>query len=48
MLNRLFCFTAQHRNTFKLLRVAAILGVMAVSLAAPHLVAAYDVDGIGP
>jgi hypothetical protein len=48
MLNRLFCAAAQHRNAFKLLRVAAILAVLAVSLAAPHLISASDVDGIGP
>ena len=47
MLNRLFCAAAQHRNAIKLLRVAAILAVLAVSLAVPSLVSAGP-DGIGP
>ena len=48
MLNRLFCAAAQHRNAIKLLRVVAIVAVLAICLAAPHLVSASDVDGIGP
>jgi hypothetical protein len=47
MINRLFCFAAQHRSAFKLLRVAAILGVLAGTLAAPHLVSAGP-NGWGP
>ena len=40
MLNRLYCAATQHRNSLKLLRVAAIVAVLAISLAAPHLVSA--------
>jgi hypothetical protein len=48
MLNRLFCAATQHRNALKLLRVAAIVAVLALSLAAPSMVSASDVDGICP
>jgi hypothetical protein len=48
MLNRLFCAAIKHRDTLKLLRVAAIVAIFAVSLAVPSLVSASDVDGIGP
>ncbi len=47
MLNRLFCAAVQHRNALKLLRMAAIVAVLAVSLAAPALVSAGP-DGGGP
>lgn len=47
MLTRLFCAAAQHRNALKLLRVAAILTVLVVSLAVPSLVMAGP-DGGGP
>jgi len=47
MLNRLFCASVQHRNVLKLLRVAAIVAVLAITLAAPHLVSA-GADGWGP
>lgn len=48
MLNRLFCAAAQHRNAIKLLRVAAVLAVLAVSLTFPSLVSASGADGGGP
>jgi len=48
MLNRLFSAAIQHRNTLKLLRVAAVLAVLAVSLAVPSLVSASGADGFGP
>lgn len=47
MLTRLFCAAAQHRKALKLLRVAAIVAVLAVSLAVPSLVTAGP-DGWGP
>ena len=47
MLTRLFCAAAQHRNALKLLRVAAILTVIVVSLAVPAAVGAGP-DGICP
>ena len=48
MLTRLFCAAAQHRNALKLVRVAAVLAVLAVSLAIPSLVSASGADGFGP
>jgi hypothetical protein len=47
MFNRLFCVTARHANIVKMLRVAAIVAVLAISLAAPHLVSAGP-DAWGP
>ena len=47
MLTRLFCAAAQRRNAIKLLRVVAVVGVLAISLAAPHMVAAGP-NGWGP
>ena len=47
MLNRLFCTAVQHRNAIKLLRVVAVLAVLAVALALPSLVSAGP-DGWGP
>jgi hypothetical protein len=47
MLNRLFFIGAKNTNNIKMLRVAAILAVLAISLAAPHLVSAGP-DAWGP